>query len=168
MNDLKITLVQSNLAWEEPEQNRNLFTKHIQNLREETDLIILPEMFSTGFSMNAKKLAESMNGETMEWMHRISAEKKAVITGSLIIEEDGKYYNRLIWMNPNGSYSHYDKRHLFSLAEEEKTYSRGNHQWIMPLNGWKIFPLICYDLRFPVWSRRNKTLDYVGILYGAN
>ncbi|TAH41794.1 MAG: amidohydrolase [Bacteroidetes bacterium] len=166
--ELKITMVQPNLFWESPKKNREFFSNYFRSIVTETDLIILPEMFSTGFSMNAAKLAEDMGGETMEWMHKNAAEKKAVITGSLIIKEDNKYYNRLIWMNPNGSFSHYDKRHLFSLAEEEKTYSRGNHQWIMPLNGWKIFPLICYDLRFPVWSRRTKSLEYDVLLYVAN
>ena len=168
MQNLKITLVQSNLAWENPKQNRNLLAVQIQNINQETDLIVLPEMFNSGFSMNAKELAETMNGETMEWMHKNAAAKNAVVTGSLIIEEDKKYYNRLIWMHPNGSFSHYDKRHLFSLAEEEKTYDSGKHQWIMPLKGWNIFPLICYDLRFPVWSRRNKSLDYDLLIYVAN
>ena len=168
MQNLKITLVQSNLAWENPKQNRNLLAVQIQNINQETDLIVLPEMFNSGFSMNAKELAETMNGETMEWMHKNAAAKNAVVTGSLIIEEDKKYYNRLIWMHPNGSFSHSDKRHLFSLAEEEKTYDSGKHQWIMPLKGWNIFPLICYDLRFPVWSRRNKSLDYDLLIYVAN
>ncbi len=166
--DIRVTLIQSNLIWESPEDNRKIFENKIQSIGQETDLIVLPEMFSTGFSMNAAQLAEPMNGKTMEWMHSMANTTKAVVTGSLIIEENKKYFNRLIWMHPNGSCSHYDKRHLFSLAEEEKTYSRGNHQWIMPLNGWKIFPLICYDLRFPVWSRKNQSLDYDILLFVAN
>ncbi len=168
MSNLKVTVIQSDIYWEAPTKNRNKLSEKLQGINQETDLIVLPEMFNSGFSMNAKELAETMNGETLEWMHKKAAEKKAVITGSLIIEEDKKYYNRLIWMHPNGSFSHYDKRHLFSLAEEEKTYSNGNHQWIMPLKGWNIFPLICYDLRFPVWSRRNKSLDYDLLIYVAN
>ena len=168
MSNLNVTLIQSNLHWETPDANRKMFEEKILNINQDTDLIVLPEMFSTGFSMNAKTLSETMKGDTMHWMQQMAEARKAVITGSVIIEEDNKYYNRLIWMHPNGSFSHYDKRHLFSLAEEEKTYTKGNHQWIMPLKGWNIYPLICYDLRFPVWSRRNKSLDYDLLLYVAN
>lgn len=168
MNDLKVTLIQSDLYWESPEKNLDQFKRKLLGIEDESDLIVLPEMFNTGFSMNAEKLSEQMSGKTMEWMHQMAEQKKAVITGSLIINEDEKYFNRLIWMNPNGSYSHYDKKHLFSLAKEDKTFHAGNHQWIMPLKGWKIFPLICYDLRFPVWSRRHKKLDYDVLLYVAN
>jgi predicted amidohydrolase len=168
MSDLAITLIQSKLHWESQEKNRELFEEKIHAIETETDLIILPEMFNTGFSMNASALAEQMNGPTMEWMHKMADEKKAVVTGSLIIEEEGKYYNRLIWMLPNGSFSHYDKRHLFTLADEHKTFTCGNHQWIMPLKGWNIYPLICYDLRFPVWSRRTKKMDYDLLIYVAN
>ncbi len=168
MSDLTITLIQTSLHWESPDRNREQFEKIIQSIHKPSDLIVLPEMFSTGFSMNAAKLAEPMNGKTMEWMHRMAESNKSTITGSFIITEDYKYFNRLIWMHPNGSYSHYDKRHLFRLAEEERTYEAGKHQWIMPLKGWNIFPLICYDLRFPVWSRRSKQLDYDLLLYVAN
>jgi len=167
-SDLNITLIQSKLQWESPSKNRTLFEEKILSITQLTDLIILPEMFSTGFSMNASELAESMNGETMEWMHRMANKTKAVITGSIIIEENKKYFNRLIWMHPNGSFNHYDKRHLFSLAEEEKTFSAGKHQWIMSLKGWLIYPLICYDLRFPVFSRRNKSMEYDLLIYVAN
>ncbi|HNS11025.1 MAG TPA: amidohydrolase [Bacteroidia bacterium] len=168
MSDLTLSLVQSTLYWEAPEKNRNHLEEKILSIDQPTDLVILPEMFNTGFSMNAKDLAEPMNGVTMEWMHRLAEKTMAVITGSIIIKEENNYFNRLIWMLPNGSYNHYDKRHLFTLAQEEKTFSAGNHQWIMPLNGWLIFPLICYDLRFPVFSRRNKTLEYDLLIYVAN
>ncbi|MBP6334472.1 MAG: amidohydrolase [Bacteroidia bacterium] len=168
MDNLNITLIQSNLYWEAPKKNREMFQEKILSVEKPGDIILLPEMFNTGFSMNPEKLAETMNGETMEWMTRMSGKTNAVITGSLIISEENKYYNRLIWMHPNGSYSHYDKRHLFSLAGEDKVFAAGQHQWIMPIKGWNVFPLICYDLRFPVWSRRNPQLDYDLIIYVAN
>ena len=145
-----------------------MFTDKISSLREETDIIILPEMFTTGFTMKAASLAEEMDGQTMQWMRRVARQKNCIVTGSLIIEEDQKYYNRLLWMQPDGSFHHYDKRHLFRLGEEEKTYTAGDNQWIMHWKGWKIFPLICYDLRFPVWSRRTTSLDYDLLIYVAN
>lgn len=168
MSDLNISLIQSTLHWESVDMNLQMFEEKILAVEHETDLIVLPEMFNTGFSMNASKLSESMNGKTMTWMHKLADKKKAVVTGSVIIKEEDKFYNRLIWMHPNGSLSHYDKHHLFSLAEEEKTFTAGEHQWIMPLKGWNIYPLICYDLRFPVWSRRNKKLDFDLLIYVAN
>lgn len=152
MQDLKITLVQPDMAWENADLNR----KHYENLLQDisgTDLILLPEMFSTGFSMNAKPLAENMQGNSVAWMKKTAAEKNAVIAGSLIIEDNGNYYNRLIWAEPDGSIMHYDKRHLFSLAEEERFYRPGNKKIFPELNTWKILPLICYDLRFPVWAK---------------
>jgi len=168
MSEIKITLIQSSLHWESPEQNMAMFGEKIHSLGDAGDLIILPEMFSTGFSMNAVPLAEEMNGRTMEWMHKMAFQKKCTITGSIIVHEDGQYFNRLIWMTPNGSYNHYDKRHLFRLANEDKTYAGGNQQWVMILNDWKVFPLICYDLRFPVWSRRHSRFDYDLLIYVAN
>lgn len=173
MQDLKITLVQPDMAWENADLNR----KHYENLLRDisgTDLILLPEMFSTGFSMNAKPLAENMQGNSVAWMKKTAAEKNAVIAGSLIIEDNGNYYNRLIWAEPDGSIMHYDKRHLFSLAEEERFYRPGNKKIFPELNTWKILPLICYDLRFPVWARQSPPYTEMGqhpydlLIYVAN
>jgi len=155
MKNLKATLIQSNLHWENRSENLRMFSEKIDAIKEETDLIILPEMFTTGFSMNCKALADSMSGETINWMKEKATQTKCVITGSFICEENGKYYNRLVWMQPDGNYQTYDKRHLFRMAEEDKYYVGGNEKIIVELNGWKICPLICYDLRFPVWSRNR-------------
>jgi omega-amidase len=153
MRDLKITIIQSSLHWENIDANLKMFAEKISSIKEETDLVVLPEMFSTGFTMNNKALAETMTGKTVEWMKKIAREKNCVVTGSAIIEEKGKYFNRLIWMRPNGSFETYDKRHLFRYAKEQNHYTAGNKKLIVDLNGWKICPLVCYDLRFPVWSR---------------
>ena len=172
MRDLKITLIQSTLHWENVDANLKMFSDKIADIQEQTDLIVLPEMFSTGFTMNQKAMAETMKGKTMEWMRGMAKEKNCVITGSLIIEEKKKYYNRLIWMLPSGNYKTYDKRHLFRYAGEEKYYSAGKKKLIVELHGWKICPLVCYDLRFPLWSRNsfNKKGEgqYDLLLYVAN
>jgi omega-amidase len=165
---LKVTMIQTALHWENIDANLQMFSEKISALKETGDIIVLPEMFSTGFSMNASALAETMDGSAVSWMKRTAAEKKCVITGSLIIKENNKYYNRLFWMMPDGTYDVYDKRHLFALAHEEKTYTAGNKKLIVEYKGWKIHPLICYDLRFPVWSRRTKTHDYDLLIYVAN
>lgn len=157
MNNLKITIIQSNLYWENRNENLKMFSQKIAAIKEQTDLIVLPEMFTTGFSMKPEELFDTMDGETIQWMKQEAAKKKCVITGSFICEENGSYYNRLIWMKSDGSYEKYDKRHLFRMAEEDKHYSAGEKKMIVELNGWKICPLICYDLRFPVWSR-NKNI----------
>ncbi len=167
MPDLKITLIQSNIHWENKENNLALFSGKIASIREETDLIILPEMFSTGFTMNAVTMAETMDGPSIQWMKDVAIKKNCVVTGSIIIKESEKYFNRLIWMSPDG-FEFYDKRHLFSYAGENKTYHSGKNKIIKTLKGWRILPLICYDLRFPVWSRRNKKNDYDLIIYVAN
>jgi omega-amidase len=167
MKDLKITLIQSNLHWEDKDKNLAMFSKKIASVNEDTDIIILPEMFSTGFTMNASKMAEDMNGDAVRWMKEQALKKNCIITGSLIIKEDKNYFNRLIWMRPDG-FEYYDKRHLFSYAGEDKTYSRGNNKLIVTHNDWRIHPLVCYDLRFPVWSRRTKNNDYDLIIYVAN
>jgi omega-amidase len=164
--DLKITMIQTPLFWEDKKKNLEMLEEKI-NAAGKTDLIILPEMYSTGFTMNAKSLAETLSGSTIEWMSLLANKNKCVITGSIIIEENGKYYNRLIWMRPDG-HDYYDKRHLFRLAKEEKTYTPGDKQMIMEINDWKILPLVCYDLRFPVWSRRTSTMDYDLLIYVAN
>lgn len=141
-----------------------MFSQKISSIKEKTDLIVLPEMFSTGFTMNNKPLAETMKGKAVAWIKQMSKEKNCVVTGSVIIKEQKKYFNRLIWMLPNGKFKTYDKRHLFRYGGEEKHYSAGNKKLIVDLNGWKICPMICYDLRFPVWIR-NSPLRGEGGLY---
>lgn len=167
MQDLRITIIQSHLHWENIEKNLKMFSRKISSVKEKTDLIVLPEMFSTGFTMNNKPLAENMKGRIVQWMKKIAKEKKCVITGSIIIKEKGKYYNRLIWMQPDGKFKTYDKRHLFRYAGEEKYYSAGKKKLIVKLNGWKICPMVCYDLRFPVWIR-NKNKEYDVLIFVAN
>ena len=166
MEDLKIALVQTTLVWENHSANLELMDKHLAKINT-ADLIVLPEMFTTGFSMEPARVAEKMNGKTMNWLTQKAKEKNAVITGSFIVEENGKYYNRLIWMKPSGSFEHYDKRHLFRMAGENNQYHEGSKKLIVELKGWKICPLICYDLRFPVWSR-NIQNEYDVLLFTAN
>lgn len=158
MDHLKITLLQAYLFWENIDKNLQNLALKLSAIREKTDLIILPEMFNTGFTMNAELLAEEMDGKTMAWMKEKANRYNAVVTGTLIIKENGNYYNRLIWIKPDGSYQKYDKKHLFSLAGEDKVYTSGNEKLIVELNGWKIMPVICYDLRFPVWLRNTNEL----------
>ena len=152
---LKITIFQAYLFWENIDKNLQNIELRLSTIKEKTHLILLPEMFNTGFTMNVKNLSETMNGKTMEWMHKQAKQFNSVVTGSLIIEEDQKYYNRLIWMHPDGTFQKYDKRHLFSLGHEDKHYTAGKERLIVELNGWKICPTICYDLRFPAWLRNN-------------
>lgn len=132
-----------------------MLQQKIESIKEKTEIVILPEMFTTGFSMKPELLAEKMEGETVQWMKKIAAEKKIILTGSVIIEEDGKYFNRLIWMLPNGESGIYDKRHLFAFGDEHNHYSAGNKKLIASVKGWKINLQICYDLRFPVWARQS-------------
>ncbi len=167
MNLLKITTFQAYLFWENSEKNLQNLSLRLSSIREKTDIIVLPEMFNTGFSMNTEKLAEEMGGKSMQWMLEQAKKFDSVITGSLIIKEDGKNYNRLIWMRPDGSYEKYDKRHLFKLADEHKHYTAGNKKLFVDLKGWKICPVICYDLRFPVWLR-NQNAEYDVLLVVAN
>lgn len=171
MQDLKVTLVQTPLYWEDKSANLAMLEEQLFNYEEETDLIVLPEMFNTGFSMSAEKLAEPMNLHTFKWMKQMATQKKVVVTGSYIVKEDGKYFNRLIWMQPDGNYTTYDKRHLFRMADEHHHFNMGQESPIVELKGWKIKPLICYDLRFPVWSRntsKDDTMAYDLLLYVAN
>ena len=163
---LKIALIQSDLVWENPTENRFHFTKRINELEEDVDLIILPEMFTTGFTMNASSLAETMQGETVNWMLKMAKNSKAAIVGSLIISEESKYYNRLLFVHPEGKIETYDKRHTFTLAGEDKVYQAGSIKIIVDYKGWKICPLVCYDLRFPVWARNTENYDV--LLYVAN
>jgi len=167
MENLKVTTFQGYLYWENIDKNLQNITTRLSSIREKTNLIILPEMFSTGFSMEAEKLAEQMAGKTMKWMYKIAKEYDCVLTGTIIIEEGGKYYNRLIWMRPDGSYEYYDKRHLFAMGKEHMTYTPGNKRLIVELKGWKICPMICYDLRFPVWLR-NADSEYDLLIITAN
>lgn len=167
MQNITLTFIQTNLYWENVEANLNMFSEKISSIREKTDLIILPEMFSTGFTMNNRQLAERMNGRTITWMKQMAKEKNCVITGSIIIEEKKKYYNRLIWMPPSGNFKTYDKRHLFRYANEQKYYTAGKSKLIVRLKGWRICPMICYDLRFPVWVR-NQNKEYDLLIFVAN
>lgn len=154
MSSLTVTIVQTRIHWENKKENLEMLTHKIESIKEKTEVIILPEMFSTGFSMQPGLLAEKMNGETIEWMKKTATSKKIILTGSIIIEEEEKFYNRLIWMLPNGEYGKYDKRHLFAFADEDKHYSAGNKRLIAQVKGWKLNLLVCYDLRFPVWARQ--------------
>lgn len=166
--NLRISLLQSALHWENAQANLEMFSEKISLLKGETDIIVLPEMFSTGFSMNAAALAEPMTGQAIQWMKKTAAGKNCIVTGSLMIREDNFFYNRLIWMQPDGHFIQYDKRHLFRLAHEEKTYTPGKKKIIIAYKGWRILPLVCFDLRFPVWSRRTKEADYDVLIYAAN
>jgi omega-amidase len=162
---INITLIQSDIIWEDKISNLKNYQEKIDKI-ESTDLIILPEMFTTGFSMNPKDISETMNGETIQWMKANASKMNSAICGSIIIEEEGKYFNRFIWVNPDGSIHQYDKKHLFSFAGENKNYTPGNKKIIIEYKGWKICPLVCYDLRFPVWSRNSEEYDL--LIYVAN
>lgn len=163
---LKIAVVQSNLVWENPIQNRMDFTKKIESLSESVDLVILPEMFSSGFTMNVEAVAETMDGESVRMMKQLATRKQAAIVGSLIISENDKFYNRLLFVKPDGDMDIYDKRHGFSLAGEDKVFTSGTKKIVVDYKGWRICPLICYDLRFPVWARNIESYDV--LLYVAN
>ena len=172
---LTITLIQTNLYWEDKAANRAMLEQKILGIKNKTEVVVLPEMFSTGFSMKPQQLAETMDGETVHWMKRMAQLKKIILTGSIIIEEDGNYFNRLIWMLPNGSYGCYNKRHLFGYAGEDEHYTSGNSRLIASVKGWKINVQICYDLRFPVWARQaplstreQGETEYDILLYVAN
>jgi omega-amidase len=165
MQDLKVTIIQSDLVWEDIESNLNNFSEKLDQIANDTDLIILPEMFTTAFTMNAEKLAETDNGRTLKWMIDKAKAKDADLIGSVIIGEDTKYYNRLYWVKPDGTFFKYDKRHLFRMAGEHNIYSPGWQKIVSKIKGWRVFPLVCYDLRFPVWSRGS---DYDVIVYVAN
>lgn len=165
---LKVTLIQSNLVWEDITKNLEMFSGKLTSIGK-TDIIILPEMFTTGFTMNAANLAETEDGGTIAWLKKSAKQYKSAIVGSIIYtNENGKFFNRLIWAFPNGEIKTYDKRHLFRMAEEHHTFSAGNSKLIVEYKGWKICPLICYDLRFPVWSRNNKANSYDCLIYIAN
>lgn len=167
MKNLTLTLIQSSLHWEDIPANLAMFEEKIWQIDQPTDLIILPEMFNTGFTMNAVQVAEPMNLHTFKWMKQQAKQTGAVVTGSYIVKEREQCYNRLVWMRPDGSYDTYDKRHLFRMANEHLTFSKGKKRLVTEWKGWRICPLICYDLRFPVWSR-NHHQEYDLLLYVAN
>jgi omega-amidase len=173
MQDLKITLIQSDVHWEDIEANLAMFEEKIWQIGATTDVIVLPEMFTTGFSMAAPRLAEHMNMRTTKWMRQMADQTGALILGSFIVTVHERHYNRLVWMEPGGNMKTYDKRHLFRMANEHKTYAQGESMLIGTWKGWRICPLICYDLRFPVWSRNrwdasSKRLNYDLLIYVAN
>ena len=163
---MKIALLQSSLFWENPKANRNHFEEKINALAEKVDLIVLPEMFSTGFTMNPEAVFETMEGETIQWMQSLTKAKNSAITGSLVVKENDNFHNRLVFVFPSGEMQIYDKRHLFTLAGEDKVYTAGSQKLIVEYLGWKICPLICYDLRFPVFARNVENYDV--LIYVAN
>jgi predicted amidohydrolase len=167
MQDLKITLVQTELTWEDIPANLSMLEKKLDTIQEETDLVVLPEMFSTGFSMNAQKLAQDMDGSAVMWLLNQSEKRSVDITGSVIIKDGEHYFNRLIWAKPDRSIRQYDKKHLFRMSGEDKVYHEGNAILTVDLKGWRIRPFICYDLRFPAWTR-NSGHPYDIALYTAN
>jgi predicted amidohydrolase len=167
MQNLRVSLVQSEIHWHEISANLAMYEEKIWSLKGKTDIIVLPEMFQTGFSMENTVLAEPMNFTTFKWMKQLASQTQAVITGSFIVKEDGRIFNRLIWMQPNGDWYKYDKRHLFRMAGEHQHFDFGNEKLIVEWKGWKICPMVCYDLRFPVWAR-NVNLEYDLLLYVAN
>ena len=169
--NLSISMVQTRLFWQSPSENLEWLEGRLELITGKTDIIVLPEMFTTGFSMNSIQYAEAMDGAAMNWMHKMAEKKNAVLVGSMMMKEAGKFYNRLIWMHPDGRFELYDKRHLFRMGNEHEHYSAGNSRIVFQLNEWKICPLICYDLRFPVWSRNrlvNNEFDYDVLIYVAN
>lgn len=167
---LTFTLIQTQLHWEDIAANLSMLEKKINCITPKTEVVVLPEMFSTGFSMKPERLAETMDGSAVSWMKKMAVEKKIILTGSLMIEEKGDFYNRLIWMLPDGNYGYYNKRHCFAYAGEDEHYRAGNKRLIASAKGWKINLQVCYDLRFPVWGRQQSTgsCEYDILLYVAN
>jgi omega-amidase len=163
---LRVTLVQTELVWQDPAANRRNLAGHFRGLAGHTDLVVLPEMFSTGFSMDTGPLAEEMSGPTVGWLREEAAALGCVIAGSLIVRDAGQCFNRLVCARPDGSLEYYDKRHLFRMANEQQYYAAGTRRLVTEIKGWRVCPLICYDLRFPVWSRSRG--DYDLLLYVAN
>lgn len=170
MKDLTFTLLQYDIAWENVEANLAFLEQQLSQVPEESHILVLPEMFATGFTMQPQNVAQTMDGRIVQWMRKHAIACRKIITGSVVIAENGHYYNRLVWMLPNGAYHTYDKKHLFSFAGENKHYLHGNTRKIVSVNGWKICLNICYDLRFPVWNRQHPDADqqYDVLLYVAN
>lgn len=165
-NHLRVALIQSDLIWENPTANRKKFEEKINGLLDEIDLIVLPEMFTTGFTMNASAVAETIEGETVQWLQDLAQKKATAITGSIVIRENDRFYNRLLFVHPSGKIDSYNKKHTFTLAGEHEVFSAGTEKIIVDYRGWKICPLICYDLRFPVWARNTENYDL--LLYVAS
>jgi omega-amidase len=172
---LSITLVQNNLAWEDKQLNLESFEEKIKGHDSKMEVVLLPEMFNTGFSMNPSVHAETMEGESVEWMKRVASENNIILAGSLMIKESSDYFNRLVWMLPNGEYGYYDKRHLFAYAGEDEHYTSGTKRLIASVKGWKVNLQVCYDLRFPVWARQvvpitayDNDPEYDVLVYVAN
>ena len=167
---LTITLLQSNLHWENVDANLAMFQEKIESVSKNAHIILLPEMFNTGFTGQSAHLAETMEGKTVNWMKDLAIKKKSIISGSVMIKEEDKIYNRLIWMLPNGELYKYDKRHLFSYADEDQLFTTGHNRLIASVNGWKLNLQICYDLRFPVWARQTYSVapEYDVLVYVAN
>ncbi len=167
---MKITLIQTHLHWEDREKNLAHFDRLLAALKEPSDLIVLPEMFTTGFSMEPARVAEPHKTITFEWLKKKAQQTNAIITGSVAVSDQGRYYNRLHWVEPTGQSDFYDKRHLFRMAKEDEKYTAGQKKIVRQVNDWKIMPLVCYDLRFPVWSRNFKQQQpqYDVLLYIAN
>lgn len=171
MQDLKIVFIQPDLIWADPAANRNMFDRWFRTIHSYPDIIVLPETFNTGFPVDPKVFAESVEGESMAWLRDKAVHSKAVVCASLLLETDGKYYNSLIWMKPDGTFSRYDKRHVFRMGGEDESISPGQEIITENLKGWKIRPMICYDLRFPVWCRNryaHGAHDYDLLLFVAN
>jgi predicted amidohydrolase len=171
MQDLTVSIIQTNLVWKDKMVNLASLKNKIGGLSQETDLIVLPEMFNTGFVTEPEDVAETMNASTIDWMREMAGQKECVVTGSLIIREEDGYFNRLIWMQQDGSLQYYNKRHLFSLAGENEKFSQGKEHLVVEIKGWKVMPMICYDLRFPVWSKNRMDGDeylYDCLIYIAN
>lgn len=164
-DSLNVTIIQTHLAWENPIENRSHFDTLLTSLKD-AHLVVLPEMFTTGFTMNAEQASEISEGETLAWLQQWAKRINAAITGSVAVNENGNYYNRLYFVYPDGSFKTYDKKHLFTLANEHHTYNAGKERLIVEYLGWKICPLVCYDLRFPVWARNTE--DYDALIYVAN
>lgn len=163
---LHLALIQSPLIWEGPEANRTMFAEKIESISKEVDLVVLPEMFTTGFTMTPEKIDANEGIQTLEWMQSITKKKNVALVGSIVFFEDGKNYNRLFFVHPNGEFKSYDKKHTFTLAGEDKVYKAGSSKLIIDYKGFKLFPLICYDLRFPVWARNVENYD--ALFYVAN
>ena len=172
MQNLEVATIQTTLHWEDPARNLGHFSEKIHSIDKPVDLILLPEMFTSGFTKHPQGVAEPMHGPSMQWMHRHAAERQCVVAGSLVIEDQGRYYNRFVWMRPDGSCSHYDKKHLFSHAGEDENYVAGHSRVIVELKGWKVMLQVCYDIRFPVFSRNryhaDTGFDYDLLIYTAN
>ncbi len=168
MNALSVTTIQTNLYWEDIDKNLAHFEEKLNLVTQNTDIIVLPEMFTTGFTMNTGELAEDHGGKGLQWMQQKAKEKNCALVGSISVKDGENYYNRLYWVMPDSSYQHYDKRHLFQMGKEDAYYTAGKKSIIIEYKGWKICPLICYDLRFPVWSRNRKENAYDLLIYVAN